>query len=87
MAKSTRRPTPPKKSTLRNSRATVSGPAAPDSSGTGDAPAEKMSGTQDVASAFPFNPIKSAEYDPDAALTPLEGPSVKPADPIVGRAP
>ena len=43
-----------------------------------------MAGTQDVASAFPFNPIKSAEYDPAAALTPPEGPSVKPADPIVG---
>ena len=84
MAKSTRRPTPAKKSTVRNSRATVSGPAAPDSSGTGDALAEKMAGTQDVASAFPFNAIKSAEYDPAAALTPPEGPSVKPADPIVG---
>jgi catalase len=44
---------------------------------------EKMAGTQDVASAFPFNPIKKAEYDPAAALTPPEGPSVKPADPIV----
>ncbi len=43
-----------------------------------------MAGTQDVASAFPFNPIKSAEYDPAAALAPPEGPSVKPADPIVG---
>ena len=84
MAKSTRRPTRAKNSTQRNSRATVSGPAAPDSTGTGDALAEKMAGTQDVASAFPFNPIKSAEYDPAAALAPPEGPSVKPADPIVG---
>ena len=84
MAKSTRRPTPPKQSTVRNSRATVSGPAAPDTSGAGDVLAEKMAGTQDVASAFPFNPIKGAEYDPAAALTPPEGPSIKPVDPIVG---
>ncbi|MDQ3419249.1 MAG: catalase [Acidobacteriota bacterium] len=84
MAKSTRPPTPNRKSTLRNSRATVSGPAEPDNSGSGDALADKAAGTQDLASAFPFNPIKSAEYDPAAALTPPEGPSVKPADPIVG---
>ena len=45
--------------------------------------AEKAAATQDVASAFPFNPNKAAEYDPDAALRP-EGASVKPADPIVG---
>ena len=85
MAKSTRRQTPAKqKSTARNSRATVSGPAAPDGSGEGDVLAEKMAGTQDLASAFPFNPIKREEYDPAAALAPSEGPSVKPADPIVG---
>ena len=46
--------------------------------------AEKVAGTQDLASAFPFNPNKGAEYDPDAALAPPEGPSVKPTDPIVG---
>ncbi len=85
MAKSTRpKTTPKKKSTARNSRATVSGPAAPDSSGAGDVLAEKVAGTQDLASAFPFNPNKGAEYDPDAALAPPEGPSVKPTDPIVG---
>ena len=84
MAKSTRRQTPGKQSTLRNSRTTVSGPAAPDNSGVGDALADKAAGTQDLASAFPFNTIKSAEYDPDAALAPPEGPSAKPADPIVG---
>ena len=37
-----------------------------------------------MASAFAFNPNKAAEYDPDAALAPSEGASVKPADPIVG---
>ena len=72
------------KSTVRNSRATVSGPARPDASGAGDIVAEKAAGTQDVASAFPFNPNKAAEFDPDAALAPREGASAKPADPIVG---
>jgi len=69
---------------VRNSRATVSGPAKPDSTPVADLLAEKLSGTQDLASAFPFNPNKPAEYDPDAAIAPPEGASVKPADPIVG---
>src|SRR6187200_1695913 len=72
------------KSTKRNSRTTVSGPAEPDASGAGDLAAEKAAGTQEVASAFPFNPQKAAEYDPDAALAPPEGTSVTPANPIVG---
>src|SRR6476469_1086039 len=72
------------KSTVRNSRTTVSGPAEPDRSGAGDIAAEKAAGTQDLASAFPFNPNKASEYDPDAALAPPEGASAKPADPIVG---
>ena len=64
-AKSTRKKNTSKnKSTVRNSRTTVSGPAEPDASGTGDLVAEKAAGTQDVASAFPFNPNKAAEYDP-----------------------
>ena len=84
MAKSTRRSKPAKKSTARNSRATVSGPAAPDASGAGDVLAEKVAGTQEVASAFTFNAIKRAEYDPAAATSPPQGPTVKPADPIVG---
>ena len=85
MAKSSRSTkTAKSKSSARNSRTTVSGPAEPDASGAGDIVAEKAAGTQDVASAFPFNPNKAAEYDPDAALAPPEGASVKPADPIVG---
>jgi catalase len=72
------------KGTARNSRSTVSGPADPDSSRVGDILAEKAAGTQDLASACPFNPNKAAEYDPEAALAPPEGASVKPADPIVG---
>ena len=70
MAKSARPKTSQKQSSTRNSRATVSGPAAPDSSGTGMCSPRRMAGTQDLASAFPFNPNKGAEYDPDAALRP-----------------
>jgi catalase len=73
-----------RKSTIRNSRATVSGPAKPDASGAGDIVAEKAAGAQDVAAAFGFNPNKAAEYDPGAAIAPPEGASVKPVDPIVG---
>jgi catalase len=79
---------PPKNSkdasTVRNSRTTVSGPAESDASGAGDVAAEKAAATQALASAFAFNPTKAAEYDPDAALAPAEGASVKPSDPIAG---
>ena len=78
-----RRPTPAKKRTVRNSRATVSGPAASDGSGTGDVAAEKAAGTQDVASAFAFNGSKAPNTTGRRA-DPADGPSVKPADPIVG---
>jgi catalase len=71
-------------STVRNSRTTVGGPAEPDSSGAGDPAAEKAAATQDLASAFAFNPNKPAEYDLDAALAPPEGASLKPPDPIAG---
>jgi catalase len=69
---------------VRNSRTTVSGPAEADSEGSGDRLAEKMAATEDVASAFPFNPNKAAEYDPAAALSPPEGAAVKPSDPLTG---
>ena len=85
MAKSSRSEKSAKnKSTIRNSRTTVSGPAEPDASGQGDILAEKSAGSQDVASAFPFNTNKAAEYDPNAAVAPPEGAFVTPADPIVG---
>jgi catalase len=85
MAKSSRSSkTPKKKSTVGTSRTTVSGPAEPDVSGAGDIVAEKAAGAQRVASAFPFNANKAAEYDPEAALAPPEGASVKPVDPVVG---
>jgi catalase len=72
------------RSTVRNSRTTVSGPAEPDASGRGDLTSEKAAATQDVSAAFTFNPNKAAEYDPDAALAPPEGASVKASDPIAG---
>jgi catalase len=84
MAKSSRPKKPHKQSTVRKSRATVSGPAAPDRARKGDSLAEKAAGTQELASMFPFNANKAAEYDPEAALAPPEGVSAKPADPIVG---
>jgi catalase len=85
MAKSSRSSKATKKqSAVRNSRATVSGPADPDASGAGDVAAEKAAATQNVASAFAFNPNKAAEYDPKAALAPPEGASVTPDDPIAG---
>ena len=84
MAKSTRPKTSQKQKSAGNTRATVSGPAAPVSSGTRDVLAERMAGTQALASAFLFNPNKGAEYDPESALAPPEGLSVKPPDPIVG---
>jgi catalase len=85
MAKSSRPTKAAKnKSTVRNSRATVSGPSEPDASGAGDIAAEKAAGTADLASAFAFNPNKAAEYGPDAALAPPEGASAKASDPIVG---
>jgi hypothetical protein len=71
-------------STVRNSRTTVSGPAEPDAAGIGDVAADKAAAAQDFASAFAFNTNKAAEYDPDAALAPPEGASVKPPEPIAG---
>ncbi len=62
----------------------MSGPSRPDASGTADILAEKAAGTEDLASVFPFNPNKAAEYDPHAALMPPAGASARPADPIVG---
>ncbi len=72
------------KSTVRNSRTTVSGPARPDVSTLGERAAEKSAAGQDVASTFRFNAIKAAEYDPAAAVAPPEGKSVTPEDPIAG---
>ena len=66
------------------SRTTVSGPARPPAATGTDPIVDQKAGTQDVAESFPFNPNKAAEYDPQAAVSPPEGASVEPADPIVG---
>jgi catalase len=71
-------------STTRNSRTTVGGPAEPDFRGSGDAVAVKAAATEAVAAAFVFNTNKAAEYDPDAAVSPPEGASAAPADPLAG---
>ena len=86
MAKSKRSNQTPKKPTdaVRTSRTTVSGPAEPAPAPSHDDLAAKVAGTQELASAFPFNANKAAEYDPAAAAAPPVGMSAKPADPIVG---
>ena len=61
----------------------MSGPAAPPKTSGGDIAAEKADATEALASAFPFNSNKAAEYDPKAALAPPEGAHVR-SDPIVG---
>src|SRR5688572_12420588 len=70
----------------RNSRATVSGPAKPDSpvrSGptdpADDVAVDKYAATQALASAMPANTRKPREY---GGGTPLAGQTVDPADPI-----
>ena len=88
MAKSNQHKTQPrndsKKTTKRNSRATVSGPAVQNTPTHGDVLAEKAAGTNELAAEFAFNSNKAAEYDADAALMPPDGARVIPDDPIVG---
>jgi catalase len=84
MSKSKQRPSVPTRP-ARESRATVSGPAHPSaSSRSADDLTAKMAGTQDLASASPYNPTKASEYDPDAAVAPPAGATLEPHDPIVG---
>jgi catalase len=70
------------KTEARNSRSTVSGPAAPTSAPRSDALAAKAAGTEELASQTRFNENKPREYDPAAA--PTAGRSVEPSDPLVG---
>ena len=70
-------------SEARNSRATVSGPTTPEPSRSQDDLAAKFAGTQDLAAAIPYNAHKPAEYDPAAAVAPVAGGFVAPADPLV----
>ncbi len=70
-------------SEVRNSRATVSGPATPEPPRSQDDLAAKHSGTQDLAAAIPYNAHKPAEYDPAASIAPAAGGVVAPDDPLV----
>ena len=69
----------------RNSRATVSGPAAPDArKSSHDDLTAKTAGTDALAAAMPFNANKPLEYGNDPDEAPPAGVPVKPDDPIVG---
>ena len=70
--------------TIRNSRATVSGPAQPDGVVKNDALARKADATNALAGKCPFNMIKAAEYEPGPSEKPPVGRSFTPPDPIVG---
>ncbi len=67
----------------RNSRSTVSGPSTPESSTPSDDLAAKLTGTEGLASRFPFNANKPLEYDPGASTDPKPGQSAIPGDPLV----
>src|SRR3954451_2903544 len=70
---------------LAKSKTTVGGPAKPElSPDSNDDLNAKVTGTEELASSFPYNAIKAAEYDPDAAIAPPPGASARPHDPIVG---
>jgi hypothetical protein len=57
-----------------HARPTVSGPADPPySSKSADDLELKMTATAQLAAAMPFNLLKPSEFDPEAAVTPLEG--------------
>jgi catalase len=63
-------------------RPTVSGPAVPPvNAGDSDALESKMAATAALAEAMPFNSLKPSEFDPEAAVAPLQGPSIEPSDP------
>ena len=83
MAKTRSTKPPARTQSKASSRATVSGPAAPQLPAAGDVLAERVK-SQDLAASLPYNPNKARRYKSDAGLTPPKGPSVVPADPIVG---
>src|SRR4051794_565769 len=65
-----------------SSRTTTSGPSRT-SSVVRDAASAKMTATEMVAEAFPFNAAKPSEYG-KAAQTPQRGQSVEPPSPSFG---
>src|SRR5580765_12064 len=82
---SSRAPRDPRKTDAAptSAKSTASGPARPVASSRDADPAiVKMAGTQEVASAFPFNAAKPSEFG-QAARSPAVGQSVEGPDPIV----
>lgn len=68
--------------TTTSAKATVSGPAKRDARTIADSAAAKMVGTNELASAMPFNATKAAEYGrPSAEMPP--GATAKPPGPSV----
>ena len=62
------------------SRPSVSGPAKPRRH-TADKFESRAEAAEELARARPFNILKPAEFDPDAQLSPPEGPAFEPSDP------
>ncbi|MDP2389473.1 MAG: catalase HPII, partial [Acidobacteriota bacterium] len=64
-----------------HARPTVSGPSSPPFTPTSTDDLEsKAAATAALAEAFPFNALKPSEFDPAAALAPLQGASAEPPD-------
>jgi len=69
------------KTSAAKGRPTVSGPADPPLSvNSPDDVEAKMAATAQLAEAVPFNPLKPSEFDPDAAVAPLQGEWVEASD-------
>jgi catalase len=69
--------------TKTSARSTVSGPARPrKGAAPDDAVERKLSGTQALVAAMPFNPNKPGEHG-KAALQPQPGATAKPPEPVV----
>lgn len=62
---------------------TVSHPATPGEALSHDAAAQKMSGSDELARAMPFNPTKAAEHGAEAGRCPVRGAATSPPHPSV----
>src|SRR3954463_11060483 len=70
---------------MAKSKTTVSGPAKPElSPDSNDDLNAKVTGSEELAAAFPYNANKTSEYAPADPVEPPEGMSARPHDPIVG---
>ena len=86
MAKSKNAPPTKKKTTTAETsaaqaRPTVSGPSDPPFDvASADDLESKTAATAEMAAAVPFNRLKASEFDPSAAVAPLQGDCVEPTD-------